>query len=202
MRTCYFAAQVAGEHAPRREHGAESRHDHPLQIELTRNIGYVQSGGAAEGENGKAPGIDATAHRNQPNALRHMRVDDAVDPLSRAHAVDPQPVGDAIDGDLGGAAIKPRLAAEKVVGIKEAENETGVGDGRLAATGAVAGWARLRTRTLWPDMEDAAVVDARNRAAARANAGDIQALQGDALPGDAPVRADGGLAADHQGDIG
>src|SRR5262245_18993557 len=131
-----------------------------------------------------------------------MRVEDPVDPLRRAHAVDPQPSGDTIDGDFGAAAIEPRLAAEKIVGIAEAKEKTGVGDRRLVATVTVAGGARLGTCTLGSDMEDAAVIDARNRAAARANAGDIQALQGDALSGDAPVRAYGCFAAGHQRDIG
>ena len=103
---------------------------------------------------------------------------------------------------LGGAAIEARAAAEEVVGIEEAEHEVGVGHRRFDAAAAIAGRARLRAGALGPDMEHAAVVDARNRAAAGADAGDVQALQRHALAGDAPVRRDRRLAADHERDVG
>src|SRR5262245_55958114 len=45
------------------------------------------------------------------------------------------------------------------------------------------------------------MVDTRNRAAARANAGDVEALQGDALACESPVGRYGRLAAYHQRDV-
>ena len=60
------------------------------------------AGRAAEREDGKASRIDPAAHRNEPDAFGHVRVDDAMDALSRAHAIDTELVGDAIDGGLGG----------------------------------------------------------------------------------------------------
>ena len=92
-------------------------------------------------------------------------------------------------------------AAEKIVGIEEAEHEVGVRYRRFDAAVAIAGGTRLRAGALGPDMQHAAVVDARNRAAAGADAGDVQALQRHALAGDAPVRRDRRLAADHEGDV-
>jgi hypothetical protein len=50
-----------------RQHGAEPRNDHPLEIELACNMRHAQSSRTTEGENGKAPRIDAAAHRNQAN---------------------------------------------------------------------------------------------------------------------------------------
>ena len=193
--------RLRGEHAPCRQHGGEPGDDHPLEIELARDIGDVQRGGAAEREDGEAPRIDAAAHRYQPDAFGHVRVDDAVDALGRGHAIDAEPAGDAIDGDLGGDAIEARATAEKVVGIEEAEDEVGVRHRRFDAAAAIAGRSRLRAGALGPDVQQAAVVDARDRAAAGADAGDVQALQRHALAGDAPVRRDGRLAADHERDV-
>ena len=127
------------------------------QIELARDVGDVQRGGAAEREDGEAPRIDAAAHRDQPDAFGHVRVDDAIDALGRGHAVDAEPAGDAIDGGLGGAAIEARAAAEEVVGIEEAEHQVGVGHGRLGAAAAIAGRSRLRAGALGPDVQHAAV---------------------------------------------
>ena len=45
--------------------------------------------------------IDATPHGDETHALRHARVDDAVDALGRRHAVDLQRSRDAIDGGFG-----------------------------------------------------------------------------------------------------
>ena len=159
------------------------------QIELARNIGHVQRGRAAEGENGEASRIDAAAHRNEPDALGHVRVDDAVDPLGSGSCDrSPSLIGDAIDGHFGGAAIEPRLAAEKLSGSRKPRTRLASVTVASTAAATVAGRARLRAGTVGPDVEDAAVVDARNRAAAGTDAGDVQALQRDALAGDAPVR--------------
>ena len=122
-------------------------------------------------------------------------------PSAAAMRSTPSLLGDAIDGALGGAAIEPRAAAEEIVGIEEAEHEVGVGDGGFGAAPAIAGGSRLRAGALGPDMQHAAGIDARNRAAAGADAGDVQALQGDALAADAPVRRDRRLAADHERDV-
>ena len=110
--------------------------------------------------------------------------------------------GDAVDGDLRRGAIEPRLAAEEALGIEKAEDEIGVGDRRLGAAAPVAGGAGSRARALGPDVQHAAGIDARDRAAAGADAGDVDALQGDALAGEAAVGGDRRLAADDERDVG
>ena len=173
MRSRQFAAQVAGEHAPGRQYIAEARNDHALEIELACNIRHMQGRGAAECENRKASRIDPAAHGNEPNAFCHFRVDDPMHPFSRAHAIDREFVGDAVDRAFGGPAIEARTAAEKVVGVEEAQNEAGVGHRRFAAASAIAGGPRLGACALGSDVQYAAVVDARNRATSCTDAGDV-----------------------------
>ena len=77
VRARHLASQVAGEHAPCRQHRREPGHDDPFQIELARNIRDVQRGCSPERKDGKASWIDAAAHGDEPDAFGHMRVDDA-----------------------------------------------------------------------------------------------------------------------------
>ena len=72
-------AQIGRQHTPGRQHGRNTRHDDPLEVELAGNVGHVQSGGATKGEQGEVPGIDAAAHRDEPHSLGHRRIDDPVD---------------------------------------------------------------------------------------------------------------------------
>ena len=103
---------------------------------------------------------------------------------------------DPVDAERGGdrdrrrarpPPVEPPLAAEEVVRVEVAEHEVGVGDRRLVAAVAVAGRARHRAGAFRPDMQHAAGVDPRDRAAAGADAGDVEALQRDAVAADSPV---------------
>ena len=50
---------------------ATRRHDDAAELELARDLGRMQPGGAAEAQQREAPRIDAAAHRHQPDALGH-----------------------------------------------------------------------------------------------------------------------------------
>src|SRR5436190_19368501 len=150
-----------------------------------------------EREDGEAPRIDSAAHRDESDALGHVRIDDPIDTLGRRHSLHTELVRYAIDGSFGSAAVEARATAEKVVRVEEAKHEVGVGHRRLSAAIAIAGRTRLRAGTLRPDVEHTAVVYARDRAATRADAGDVQALQRHPLTGNAPVRRNRRLTADH-----
>ena len=72
------------------------------------------------------------------------------------------------DRALGGGDVERHFAAEETVGAETAEHQIGVGDGRLVAAEPVAGRPGRRARALRPDAQ-AAVIDARDRAAAGAD---------------------------------
>src|SRR5262245_65680692 len=113
----------------------------------------MQGGSSTEREDGEASRVDTATHGNEPDTFGHVGVDDAIDPLRRGHAIDAELVSDAIDGRFGGATSEAHAAAEKIVGIEEAENEVGIRHRRLGAAAAVASRPRLRTGTLGSDVE-------------------------------------------------
>jgi len=70
-----------------------------------------------------------------------------------------------------------RVHRERTAGkrtrVEKAEHHVGVGDGRLLRAAAVAGRPWVAARALRPHYEKAASIDARDRATARANFGDV-----------------------------
>src|SRR5713226_88455 len=63
--------------------------------------------------------------------------------------------------------VQTHLTAEKEIGIEISEHEVRVGHRWLAAAQAVAGWSGVRACALWPDLEQAHVVDPRDRPSPR-----------------------------------
>src|SRR5579875_1004555 len=61
---------------------------------------------------------------------------------------------------------------------------------------------RKRAGAVRPDMEDAAAIDPRDRAATGADADDVEAAEGQALAGDLAPLGEGGLARDDQRNVG
>ena len=102
-------------------HGGSARYDDPLKIKLTRDVGHVQSGGAAKGEQSETPRIDAAPHRDEPYPLGHGRVDDPVDSACGTHAVDAERRSDFVDSRFGGRKVEPAPSAEKTRRIEITE---------------------------------------------------------------------------------
>ena len=198
MRARNLEPQIGRQHAPGRQYRGYARHDDPRQIELAGDLGRMQSRCAAESEQREMPGIDTAAHRDEPYPLCHCRVDDAVDAAGRGEPVDPELGGDTVDRGLGGRPVEAAPAAEKARGIEIAEHQIGVGDRRGGAAGAVAGRTGNGAGALRTDMQDAAGVDPGDRAAARADTGDVEAVQRDRVAGDAAAGDQARTAADDQ----
>ena len=196
-----FEAQIRRQHAPGRQHRCDARHDDPSQIELTRDIRHMQPGGAAERQQRETARIDAAPHRDQTNALRHVGVDDAMHAFGRGDAIHLQRVRKPIHRLLRSATVERAGAAEEVVRIEIAEHEVGIRHCRFATTLAVARRPRHRSCAFRTDMQDAARVDTADRAAAGAQADDVEAVQRQPMPADAPSAHQRGLAVDDQADI-
>ena len=118
------------------------------ELELARDVGDVQPGRAAEGEQREAARIDAAAHRDQPHALGHVGVDDAVDALAPPP---PRSMPSAARDARRRRARRPPRSSRaspprKSVGVEIAEHEVGVGHGGRGAAAAVAGRARAPRR--------------------------------------------------------
>src|SRR3546814_20907506 len=85
----------------------------------------------------------AALHRVHPGGGGHVLVDNCVDAGS---GVDHQAVdvgGDLRHGGIGGAKIELHVAPEEEVGVEVAEEEVGVGRGRVLAAAPVGGGAGL-----------------------------------------------------------
>jgi len=161
----------------------------------------VQGGSPSEREDGKPPGIYAAADRHQADPFGHMRVYDAMNALCGHHAFYAQFARDRIDDALSRPLVEAHPAAQKTFRIEEAENQIGIRHRRFRAAAAIAGRPRLRAGAFGAHMQQAAIIDTRNRAATRANAGNVEALQRYALACESPVGRDGRLAAYHQRDV-
>jgi hypothetical protein len=168
---------------------------------LPSQRGDVQTGGAAEREERKAPRIQAAPHRHQANALRHVGVDQAKHTLGGRDARHAQPLCEPIDRPLRRSDIEANATAQEVVGIEIAEHEIRVGDGRRLTTLAVARGPRLGARALGPHAEDASFVHTRDGSAARAQRNDVEARQRHAVSAHFPVARHLRLAAHDDGDI-
>ena len=98
--------------------------------------------------------------------------------------------------------IDLNLAAEIIVWIDAAEHDLGVGIGRFGAAGTVAGGARHRSHALRADIENAALIDPADRAAAGADINRIHRRQAAGhVPENFPFVRDRRLAAIDDGDV-
>ena len=85
------------------------------------------------------------------------------------------------------STVELHLAAEEILGIEPAEQQIGVGDGRLGAAAAVAGRSRHRAGAARPDIEPALVVEPGDRAAADADLEDVDDVAADREAGVGPA---------------
>ena len=69
--------------------------------------------------------------------------------------------------------VEAHLAAEEVAGVEPSEHDVRVGDGRLGAAAPVADGAGVGARAARADAQQAARVDPRDRAAARADLDEV-----------------------------
>ncbi len=170
-------------------------------FQFTRHFHGMQPGSAAKTQQRKAARIDAAAQRHQPDAVGHLQIDQPEDAGGSLLAREVQRARDGIDGRFAGGAIEFSLAAEKIIGVEIAEQEIGVGDGRGRAALAIAGRAGDCARAFRADTK-ARRIDPRDRSAAGADAGDVEAAQRDALASEATLGGELCLAACDQRDVG
>ncbi len=179
MRAHELVAQVGGQHAPGREHRGHARHHHAGDLEHPRDLGDVKPRRAAEREQREASRVGAPPHRDQPDALRHVGIDHAVDAFRRRQQTEAEPRRHAFHRGLRRRRVQAGAPAEEAGRIEQPQDEVGVGDGGRGAAAPVARGPGHRPRALRPDVEDAARVHPGDRAAARAERVDVDARQRD-----------------------
>ena len=166
--------QVGGEEAGRGDDPGVRRHEHPRDLELASDVAGEERAGAARGDERELARVVAAAHRVELDRLRHPELLDLKRAERRLLEVDAEPVGDRLHRRLGELDVEEHPPSEQAsVGPQAPEQELGVGRGRELAAAAVAGGTGVGARRLRADAEDAALVDVRDRAAARADRVDV-----------------------------
>ncbi len=218
--------------AHRRELGAEVGHQGAGRAQRRADLGDHDLGAAEPARDRDRVEAGSTAAADQHGALR---VDALVDRdlLDRAHHLlggerehgggglleaEAEPACDVgLKRQARRLEVEPHRAAEEEGRVDPAEQQRAVGHRRRAAAGAVAGRPRRRARALRADVEQAARVDPGDRAAAGADALDVDrgkarhvaaealAEPGLARPGDAALAHEADVVAgaagigDHRG---
>src|SRR5882757_8416662 len=106
MGAADLVAQIAGQHAPGREHRGDRRHDDAPDLELACDLGGVHAGGAAKTQEREFSRIDAATQRHQADAVGHLQIDHLVDAGGGLEPRQIQRCRDPIDRGLGCRAIQ------------------------------------------------------------------------------------------------
>jgi hypothetical protein len=139
-----------------------------------------------EAQEREAAGVDAAADRHQPDAVGHRQVDEPVNAGGRLVAADPERLADPAHGRFRRRPVEMAPAPKEALGVEVAEDEVCVGDGRHRATRPVAGGTGDRAGALGARPQGARL-HAGDRAAACADADDVEGTQRDALARKAPL---------------
>ena len=134
-----------------------------------RDLAGMNRAGAAEGEQRHAAVIDAAVGGVRARGCRHRLGDDAEDAARRVRRREIELGGERRHRPVGGGAVELHVAAEKVVGVEQAEHEVGVGHRRLRSAAAVAGRAGRGAGAFGTDLEQSQRIGMGDAAAAGAD---------------------------------
>ena len=142
------------------------RHDHRERAHQLRDRVGVQRPGAAEGHQRELARVVAALHGDHAQRAGHVLVDDPQDAVGGLLEAQPHRVGDLLHGRARRLDVERHLAADQV-GREMAEDDVGVGHGRLGAALAVGRRAGLGARRLRADAQRARSAPARARSSRR-----------------------------------
>ena len=166
--------EVGGQHADRAEHARQRRHHHAADAEIARHVERVDAAVAADGDQRQVARVAPALHRHGADRARHGRVGDGADAVRRILQRQAERLGHVRqDRPLAQAPVDGQPAAGQRARIDEAQHDVGVRHRRPLVAEAVAGRPRHGAGRLRPDLEQAALVDARERAAAGPDLGDV-----------------------------
>ncbi len=139
----------------------------------------VERPGAAEGDEREVAGIEAALHRDQADGIGHVLIHRADDGECRILRRERQGLAQPGEGRMRGGKIQRHGPAEEEGGIETAQHQIGVGDGGHLAAAAIGDRPGLGPGALRPDMQQTALVDPGDGAAARPDGSHGDAGNGD-----------------------
>ena len=125
------------------------RDDDPARLEQVEGSRQQHRPGGSVGDEAEVPRVDAVTDGDVGHLLGDVRHRDAKcvsDPV-----VEAKRGGERLERLAGEIRIEPHLARRETLGIEDAHQQAGVGEGRLGAAAAVAGGARHRAGARGPD---------------------------------------------------
>ena len=165
---------VRGQEAHGRRDARERWDDDVRRPHLDRDLRREERAGASLGDQREVARVESLADGVLFDGLDHGVRED----LHRSHRrfLDGHPESlrrAVLECPPGQVGLKLHAPAEERLGTEPAENDHGVGRGRLGAAASVRRRARVGARRARPDAEDAALVDVGDRAAAGADRVDV-----------------------------
>ena len=159
--------------AERAEEPRERRHEHRPAAELLGEPRRVHRAGAAVGDQRELARVAALLGRDRAQRAGHARVRELVDARGRLEQRQPERPGDARDRLLGQLGRDRDLPVGDRARRHQPEHDVRVGDRRVLAAAPVAGRPGRGARAARPDLQPARGVEPGDRAAARADLGDV-----------------------------
>ena len=177
-----IVTQVGEQHAERAQDGGEARHDHRRDPELLRDRPRVHRPGPAGDDERQLARVVAALERDVLRPGGHHQVDHLGHRGGRLDDVEPERPGHpALDGLAGEIGTQGHAAAEEVLGVDVSEHQVGVGAGRLRTAAAVGGRAGAGPGAARPHVQEPAVVEPADRAAAGPDRVHVDHRQGDRM---------------------
>ena len=141
--------------------------------ELSGEQRCVERTRAAEGDEREVARVVAAPERGEPECVGHLCDEVAEHAACRSRGVDAHRSSQPCEAPMRRVDVEPHRAAEEVLGVEASGDQVRVGERGLLAPAAVARRARFGARAPGPDVEAARLVDAGDRAAARADLDDL-----------------------------
>src|SRR5206468_4124279 len=151
------------------------RTDHLAYAELASDVAGVDGPGAAGAEERRVARVAAALRDVHAGGARHRFVDDVVDAPRHVDERELDPAGEPGDRRAGRRDVDRDRPAREVRRVQVAEQQVGIGDGRLRAAEAVADRTGQRAGAPRADLQEADLVELRDRPAAGA---DLDQLDG------------------------
>ena len=154
-----------------------------------------------KGKQDEAAGVDPPLDGHQAQGAQHLRLGHADDPFRAREHVHVELPRQRRHGEDGGGAVEREPSGQRRVLEQAAEQQVGVGDGRLTASTAVAGGSREGTRRGRSHAQGASGIAPGDRAAAGTHGVDVERRQRQRSSGDRPFGGLGDLRALDQADV-
>ena len=169
--------EVGYQHALGAEDRRFARHEERADVELARDRRGVQRAGAAGDDEREVAWIEAAAHAHVAHPGRHRHADQVVDACRGLLDAELERRCERLERAHGGVAVESHPAVLEGRFAEVPQDQVGIRHGRLRAAAPVAGRAGLGARALRADVQQAALVEPRDRAAARADRVDVDHRQ-------------------------